>query len=282
LKTKSGFVWLVALLNTWSITAIVPDYPDARAYGMGHAGVMLAGVNADFGNPAGLASLTCPAFSMHYSNPFLMPELGSGAFCMGIPAIAGAFGIQYASLGNTYINESRVSISYGKSVGKRIRAGIGLYYWMFRQPTGFGNLSVLSPSLGLQILPWESLTIGLAVINPAGQNYNPAGYLRLPVIVRAGFGYQLGEEVLICFEAEKRSMDGFEFRGGIELNLHKSVILRFGISAGNFPAYYFGMGLHLRSLSMDLAAGHHPVLGYSPAITLTYSVNRGKGGKKQR
>jgi hypothetical protein len=208
----------------------------------------------------------------------MVPELGQGAFSIGLPAITGAFSLDYTSLGNSCYRENQVCLSFGKNLGNLLRAGIGLHCLMVRQPAGFENLSALSPSLGLQVMPVNGLTIGFRVFNPAAQNYRPAGHLHLPVIIQAGLGYKLGEEVMVCFEAEKEDHEKIRYCGGIEINCKNSLIARFGISSGVYPCYSFGLGFQLRSLRIDLAAIRHPVLGFSPVITLTQTV----GGIKKK
>ncbi|MBN1791682.1 MAG: hypothetical protein JW830_14375 [Bacteroidales bacterium] len=272
MKTTFGLIGLMALLNTWSSAAIDPVSAGARSLGMSGAGVMLTGQGPGVGNPAGLAVLSDLTLGLQYANYFMVPELGQGAFSVGLPAMTGAFSLDYTSLGNSVYRENQVCVSFGKSLGGKLRAGISMHYLVVRQPTGFENLSVISPSLGLQVMPADELTIGFRVFNPAAQNYRPEGYLKLPVIIQAGLGYKLGEEVLVCFEAEKKENEKIKYCGGIEISWKNSLIARFGVSSGVFPGYSFGLGFQCRSLRIDLAATRHPVLGFSPVITLAQTV----------
>lgn len=233
---------------------------------------MLTGQGPGAGNPAGLAVLSDLTLGLQYVNYFMVPELGQGAFSVCLPAMTGAFGLDYVSLGNSYFRENQVCLSFGKTLGGKLRAGISLHYMMVRQPAGFENLSAISPSLGLQVMPVDRLTLGFRVFNPAAQKYRPLGYLKLPVIILAGLGYKLGEEVLVCFEAEKKDHEKIKYCGGIEINWQNSLVARFGISSGAFPCYSFGLGFQCRSLRIDLAATRHPVLGFSPVITLAKTV----------
>ncbi len=267
----------MALLNIWSSAAIDPASSGARSLGMAGAGVMLTGQGSGTGNPAGLAALSDLTLGLQYANYFLVPELGQGAFSVGLPAITGAFSLDYKSRGSTFYRENQACLSFGKALGNKLRAGIGLHYLMIRQPAGFENLSALIPSLGLQAMPINGLTIGIRVFNPAAQNYRPAGHLHLPVIIGAGLGYKLGDEVLVCFEAEKEDHEKIKYCGGIEISWQKSLVARFGVSSGVFPCYSFGLGFQLRFLKIDLAATRHPVLGFSPVIAITKiigSVNK--------
>lgn len=243
---------------------------NARSLGMAGVRVMLADEWSGIGNQAGLAAITSPSFSIHYENYFLVPALGTGAFSICMPTRSGTFGFCFSNYGYASYRENQLCLSIGKAFGYRFRAGIGLHYLTVHQPSDMGNLSALVPALGIQALLLPDLTIGLQVFNPACQHYVPAGYLNLPVTGQAGLGYQLGQEVLICFEAEKQAHEKLQYRGGIEINLEQKLIARFGIYSGEYPGYSFGIAFHSRLLFIDLAASRHPVLGFSPAISLSF------------
>jgi len=268
---------LVAFLNAGSGIANDPvSHGAARSQGMANASVMLADPWSGVGNPAGLAVLTNLAFSIHYENYFLVPDLGLEFFSCGMPTKTGTFGISYSTFGYSFYRESQACLSFGKSFGNKFRAGIGLHYLMIRQSADLGNLSALVPALGIQAIPMPGLTIGLQVFNPAGQQYVPTGHLTIPTLIDAGLGYELGGEIFICFETEKRSLEKLKYYGGIEINLQKLIIARFGVSSGEYPGYSFGLGFQIRPLTIDIAATHHPVLGFSPAITISLGTESGK------
>jgi hypothetical protein len=239
---------------------------------MANARVMLANHWSGINNPAGLAGITATSFGLNYENHFELPELGMGAFSIGISTKTGNFGISYMTFGYSSFHQGEASLSYGKAFGKKFRAGIGLHYLLICQPADYGNLYTFLPSLGIQLLPLKGITLGVQVFNPAGQQYIPSGYLDIPSGFRAGAGYTLGNEVLLCAEVEKILKDKASYYGGFEIALQKMLLVRFGVSFGLFPQFSFGIGLQCRHLTIDLAAARHPVMGYSPAIGLSYAM----------
>jgi hypothetical protein len=245
---------------------------DARSQGMANNRVMLANQWSGLNNPAGLAGINTSCFGLYYENYFGIPELGMGAFSCGIPARTGAYGISFMSFGYSLFRQSQASLSYGKAFGKNLRAGIGLHYLVIGQPVDYGNLFALVPSLGIQMLPVSGLTLGIYVFNPAGQQYVPSGYLNIPAIFRTGVGYTLGREVLLCAEIEKISKEKAKYYGGVEITLQKVVFIRFGVTSGRFPGFSFGIGYRNRHMSIDMAITRHPVLGFSPALGLSYAI----------
>jgi hypothetical protein len=243
----------------------------SRSRGLAGVSVMLADRWSGIGNPAGLAALEQLSFSLFYENYYLLPETGLGAFTLSKPTKTGTFGLNCSTFGYSLYRESRIGLSFGKTLGRKIRAGIGLHYLKVRQDADYGNLSALVPSLGIQVLPLQNLIFGLQVFNPAGQQYVPSGFLAIPVEVHTGFGCRLGKEFFISAEAEKRSREQLTCRGGIEINLKQQLIFRFGIASGVFPEYSFGLGLIFQSVTIDIAAVHHPVLGFNPSLTFSFN-----------
>ncbi len=244
---------------------------DPRSRGMSHAGVMLTDHWSGLENPAGLAGLNNTTFGICYSNNYLISQLGTGAASCGIRTASGNYGISIMSFGYASFRQSMASLSFGRNLGKKLRAGIGIHGMLISQAAGYGNLYAVIPSLGLQIIPVERITFGVHVYNPADQEYAPAGYLKIPAGWQAGVGIQFGKEVLLCLEAEKNRHDPFVCYGGFEILLQEKIPLRFGISSGTQAELSFGIGFHSRRLQVDLAATRHPSLGFSPAIGLSYS-----------
>jgi hypothetical protein len=116
------------------------------------------------------------------------------------------------------------------------------------------------------------LVLGLLVSNPAGQFYYPKGQHKMAQVFRAGLGYQPDQEILLCTEYIRESGKRPVYCGGIECECGKYLSFRLGISSSERCRYAVGMGLLLDHLKADLALSHHPVLGFSPALTLTFTL----------
>ncbi len=245
---------------------------DPRSQGMSHAGVMLADHWSGLENPAGLAGLSRTTFGICYSNNYLVSQLGTGAASCGIITKSGNYGISLVSFGYSSFRQSAASLCYGRNLGKKLRAGIGIHGLLVSQAAGYGNLYAVIPSLGLQFAPVERITFGIHAYNPAGQEYIPAGYLEIPAGWQAGVGINFGEEVLLCFQVEKNRNEQLLCYGGFEIFLHEKIPVRFGLSSGIQTELSFGIGFRSPRLQVDLAATRHPVLGFSPAIGFACSI----------
>ncbi|HEX2394586.1 MAG TPA: hypothetical protein VHI78_04530 [Bacteroidales bacterium] len=243
---------------------------DARSAGMGSSFAVLSGNRIFVSNPAGLAALNSPTFALMYGNFYGIKELSTGAFSCGIPTKSGTFGFGFVASGFAAITENKATLSFGKAIGKNLRAGIGINWLNFNQPSDYQDLYAWIPALGIQWLG-EKWIAGLSVINPAAQEYNPKGYRNIPACIVTGLGFKPSDEFFMLFEAQKISNEKIRYVLGIETSLLKSLFLRFGITRQDYSSYSAGAGYVKRNLIFDAAVSHHPALGFSPAFTFNFA-----------
>jgi hypothetical protein len=186
-----------------------------------------------------------------------------------LPVRAGTFALSFSRYGYEAYHESQAGLSFGKSLGKRFKAGVSLDYKKIKQYADYGNLFAIIPSCGIQVLPFKCLTLGLQVTNPAGQGYYPHGFMKSPALVKAGLAYQPDPDILFCFDVNSESGCKPVYCGGIEYNFERQFIFRLGLSSSRCMQYSLGIGYSGKHMKTDFAVMHHPVLGFSPAITLT-------------
>jgi len=194
----------------------------------------------------------------------------SSAFC-AVPTKTVNIGFGFTTIGYSVLRENFAALSVARHIGQKIRTGISLSYLMVDQPRGYNNLYAFIPSLGIQWDIVSDLTVGASLFNPAGQEYLPSGYRNIPLIWNAGLGYRLGKEVLFCLELNQQTHQPGTFRTGFELDLQSYLKFRLGISAGKITQFSFGLSITCKRYNLDLAVFHHPVLGLSPAIGLSYA-----------
>lgn len=241
----------------------------ARAAALGITGVTLTGESAGGFNQAALATLERPSYFFHCTNRFLLPELSFGTFCLSLPAKPGTFAFSGSYSGTAAFHEIQAGVLFGRSLGKFVRAGIGMHYITMGSYAFRHSFNSVIPTFGIQVIPDKTLLLGILVFNPAFMQYVPACSRKIPVALAAGAGYHAGDNLLICIEISKETGQKPILSGGMEYLLHKLVTLRFGVAGGKYSRFSFGFGLQLSALKADLSVMHHPVLGSSPAITLS-------------
>jgi hypothetical protein len=242
---------------------------DARSTSLALADVALTSNATGWSNPAALAILEKPCINLQAENPWCISELAAGAFSVCIPVKGNTFALSFRRYGYEAFHESQARLSFGKSLGKKVKTGINLEYKRIKQYADYGNLYAIIPSLGIQILPMPDLVLGLQVSNPACQGYYPHGYMKYPTVIKAGLAYQPVSEILFCFELYSESNCKPVYCGGIEYNFEKQFTFRLGLSSAPYMHYSLGIGYLCKHLKTDIAVSHHPVLGFSPVITLT-------------
>jgi hypothetical protein len=245
--------------------------PDAAAYAMGSIHMAHREGASAVEDPAALARLQEPCFHLQASDPFGIPELAYEALALCLPAAKGGFGLLLGSTGTSGYRTWTGSLSYGKSFG-RFRAGIRLGPRLVSQGYGYGFAFAVIPGLSLQVTPLKGVILGLAVDNPARQEYRPRGAGSLPRIFRIGAGIDLAKDGWACLELEKESNRRVTVKLGFEGTVNSRVFLRIGVTTDREVPLTFGAGFLQGRYALDLAAAYHPELGFTPALTLSWKT----------
>lgn len=222
-------------------------------------------------NPAGTGALNSAAFGLFYRNYYNIKELNSGGFSFCIPTKSGNFGFGFVSSRSGVLTENKATMSYGRRIGEKFRAGIGLHWMMFNQPSDYRDLYAWIPSLGVQWIPCEKLIAGFSISNPVEQEYRPSGYRNIPSSVSAGIGFKPAEEFFMLFEFEKIRGGKARYILGFEVKAGKSFFMRFGINRRDFTGYSAGAGYIHGKTSIDVAVDHHPALGFIPSAGVSFA-----------
>jgi hypothetical protein len=242
---------------------------DSRTQGLGGAGSMLFDDATAMPNPASLATLGKACLNFYAEDHFFVPELVLGAISLCLPTKTGTFRMSYQNYGSAAYQERSTSLAFGKDFGDRVRAGIEIDYRTIHQFAENGNLHAFIPVFGVQVAPNRQFILGFQLSNPTGIDYYPKGCRRIPAAINTGVCYFAGDEILVCFEFQKESCYKPVYCGGVEYTWNKRMYFCLGLSSSPYSQYSFGFGFRNVHLNMQAAVSHHPVLGYSPSITIT-------------
>lgn len=244
----------------------------ARAAAMGGSAVATTGLYSLFSNQAGLAQLDGVHAGIYAENRFLMSELSMYAFGAAIPTKSGTFGLGGVYFGNSLYNERNIKLTYGRKLFKNFRigaefdiAGISI--------SEYGSKTAITFGLGLQYDISPDVTIGAQIYNPLRVQLTDLDDDLLPTLITVGASYRPTEKITLLAEAEKNMAHTASFKGGIEYQVVKALYLRAGYSSAPSQTT-FGVGVNLKAVKIDLAGSFHPVLGYSPHISIYYGKGR--------
>ncbi len=266
------FVFLFCL-QTGGLLGQNENYPSgAREAGMANAAVVLSDIWSNFLNQAGLARVDAFTVGAFYENRFMVTQYALRSFALAVPTYGGTIGASYSYFGYSKYNESKTGLAFGKAFGEKIAAGIQMDYLHVHIDGEYGNSDALTMEAGLLAEPVSNFLIGAHVYNPLRAKYNKFTNERVPTVFRVGMGYWFSDNLIVCVESLKNLDEEMNINMGTEYRLLKSIYLRAGLSTSRISSYSFGVGFVLKGLNADLAFSDHSILGFTPHISMSYSL----------
>jgi hypothetical protein len=244
-----------------------------RALAMANTAVCLDDVWSARNNPAALAPIKQTGAATAFENPYLLRALSIAGVALDIPTRAGTFGLAVSSFGSPLYRENNSILSFGKKLGARVSAGVGITYLNTVIGEGYGTQNGVSADAGLLVSITKNIKLGIHLINPTRAQLAHFSDERYPTTLQTGAAYTLSPFLLFCVEAEKDNLHPPVFRAGMEYAFLKQFFLRAGVS-GNPALVCMGFGLRIGSLKMDFASSWHPVIGFYPGVGLAYNLSR--------
>jgi hypothetical protein len=263
------------LLFQCTINFAADNYPaGARSLGMANSSVTNTDCWSAFHNQAGLAWITRSEAGASYNNRFTIANLSTEGFVFALPLKAGTFALSGNVFGYSQYNEKKAGIAFGKKLGEKFSAGIQLDYLnTFINDDFYGSHSALAVEIGLLAEPLKNFRIGMHVYNLSGAKLAEYADEKIPTIFRLGASYNFSDKLLWTVEEEKDIDRKASFKSGLEYRIAEPLYLRGGISS-NPTLVSFGFGLKFNGLMIDFASTYHDVLGFSPAISLSYQFGK--------
>jgi hypothetical protein len=250
----------------------MPQIADAASQGMAGLQSPWARYFQPVGNPATLGDLEHHGVGVFGVQPFMLSEL-STAFISGWTTV-GTSGLG-ASVGFTGFGGYRqfaTQLAFGRRLWNRFEAGVAFE----RHTTAFadyGSTSSHGFSLGVQMRLRKDLAMGILLRNPISIYAGQEAYI-LPRIMTATMAYRFSEHLELAVEWFQEQSLPVDVRVGIAYFVTDDIPLRIGYQTISH-SFYTGMGWRWRShMQLDVAAGYHPYLGFSPTLGLRYLIPR--------
>jgi hypothetical protein len=267
MKTFYHFIFPLFLLGTQPLFSQNGQFniAGARAAAMGNAGVNFRDIHSLFSNQAGLAQLENPAVSVFGQQRFLIEDLQQFAFAAALPTNSGTLGLNIQHFGSKLYNEQKIGLAYGRKLMDKL--SIGAQFDILRTSIAeFGNSTRFTFELGLQSQISEQISFAAHLFNPLRQE--TVENELMPTVLTLGGAYRPNDLTSVFLELEKDVSRPLIVKTGIEYRIVEALILRTGI-ATNPNLFTFGFGLRLKNgLAVDIAAGYHQILGFSPTVGL--------------
>jgi len=247
------------------------NYPaGARSIGLANSSVTITDCWGAFQNQAALAWIDRICAGASYDNKFTLANLSTKGFVFALPLKAGTFALSGNVFGYSQYSEKKAGIAFAKKLGEKFSAGVQLDYLnTFINDDFYGSRTTFTVEVGLLAEPLKNFRIGLHVYNLSRAKLAEYADEKIPTIFRLGASYKFSEKLSWSVEEEKDIDQKAVFKSGLEYHVVDALYLRGGIGS-NPTLFSFGFGLKINNLMLDLASTYHQVLGFSPAISLTY------------
>lgn len=239
-----------------------------RITALGTSGVALQDVWSAKANQAGMATLQSISLSADYESRFGIKELSAKSLVFALPLKSFVLGAAFQSYGIDEYNEIKSGFSLAKAFGPKLFIAIGLNYHQLRI-FNYGSAKTFTVDVGLQYHVFPKLWLASHIANPNQSKFGDNTDQIIPTHIQFGGTYLFSEQLLITSEVEQVVDRQLDFKAGLEYKLVKFVALRGGVSVNPFKQYA-GFGVNYQNVSIDFAIASHPVLGYSPQISLGY------------
>lgn len=277
---KKSLLLLTILLFVHSLIAGGENFTaGARATALGDASVTLSDVFSTTTNQAGLGFVDRYAVGIYTDRKFLNAAINNFNVAVALPIKkSGTFGLSANYYGYKFYNETKIGLAYARSFNNKVSFGVQFDY-LRMTAIELGSRNFFTFELGLQYKPWKVLTIGAHVYNPIPYKVEKVYGERLPTIFKFGLGYEPSAKVLIAAEYEQDINHKPQFKGGVEYRPIKYFTIRAGVQTTPFSAS-LGFGGNVNGFSLDVGGSYHPVLGFTPQLSMLYSFKK-KGEKKR-
>lgn len=241
----------------------------AKSAALGGQTTTLNDVFSIINNPAGLSKLEQFNIGVYAENRFLVADLNLFGVGISLPLQDNALGIGATYFGNAAYSETNLTLAYSRLLTENLSMAVNFDY-LNLSIEELGTNSAFTFGLGLQFSPSKNIDIGVHIFNPIRVQITEEQNELLPSLLKVGLAYHPVEEKFTLFaEAEKDIDRDAILKFGLEYQLIEKLSLRGGISTN--PTYSsFGLGLNLGKIVLDIANRFHPVLGYSPHISVIY------------
>lgn len=267
-----GVIILILLFSPAAIyCAFEHDFSGARQNAMGGSFVSAADdAFAIFHNPAGLFQLSHSSLSLSYCRPFGMKELNQYTGVFAFPLWGRDFAGAWKQTGFSLYNEQWILLASGFRLQKRLALGVTFKYFGLTIER-YGNRHELNSDIGFLYLFHENWSFGGSIRNVFNSTIG-----RLPLVQRdglIGIAYRFFSKGLIMFDGRIDNNSAFDHSVGIEIDLQKSILFRFGFQDRS-EQVAGGLGLIVKGHSIDYGLTYNSMLGYTHSFSLSFILFR--------
>jgi hypothetical protein len=243
------------------------DYMSVASMNLGGARANLIGVDALFGNQAGLVEVEGFVASINAIQRFSLSDLNRFSGGVAFPFAKGAIGLSILNVGNEALREQNVGVSYARKLHKHLSIA-AQFNWLSYSIDGFGNTNNYTVEIGAQSTVNQYLSIGVHIYSPGEIQFTENQ--PLPSVFELGMVYRPNPKLNMYTSFRKVIEEPLELIFALDYILHERFSLQVG---GNTTLSEFTGGLEVvasDNFNILFGVGYHNTLGRSPGIAFQY------------
>ena len=228
-----------------------------------------------FTNPANIGYVDEISFGFQYENRFLLSELSTKSLQFAIPTSLINTALSASYFGFSQYNEILLGIGFSRNFSDKFSLGLQFNYInaYFKTPNRY--YGSFFPQFGLNYSLSSKFNLGFSVYNPFQSVIkSPFSTKQLPSIFSLGGAYKISPEFVFLFQADKEVSSDYRFALGAEYNMLQFLTVKGGIYHNGYLVPCFGFKTDLGTLSLDLNAELHPLLGLVSLASVRYSLKK--------
>lgn len=219
-------------------------------------------------NPSQISWLKSWQAGIYHEQRFAKRELALSNASVVLPNKIIDLGLGMNYYGFNDFNQQRFAVSASKKLAHTFSLGVQLNY-VLTNITDYGATGALVLGAGVSYQPTSRLMLGFLVYNPNQQKFSDNVTDKIPSYAKFGVQYKVNEKVYVLAEADQQTEKNTALRGGIRYEPHKRI--SFAIGASVQPVIFsFGSSVKVANITIDMAAGVHPVLGITPQLSMRF------------
>ena len=266
-------VQVLVLIKVFSIPVQGVQYSIAIASALSGSDICYSGYWFNSRNPATLASWQTNAFGISYQNLYFIPGLSTQSLS-GTIASEGTWGYSLDYFGTHALNESCLSLSYGRKIFRRFDLGISMKAHSLSVEALSERSYAVSCDIGLIMRLQREVSLGVHLVNPNRSVYFTTDEEALSAQTNLGLAYHPGNIFYLAIQAHWLNYSAFFLSVGSEYRIGRTLALQAGIKVGFSTGYSWGILIDFRQVSLALGFEQHACLGITSAVTVCYKLSR--------
>lgn len=219
-------------------------------------------------NPAAVSNIKTSVVGIWAEQKWAMPGVNQFTGIVAFSSHSGGWALQADYLGFFGFNQSRIGLSYGRSLGEKMDVGTTFHVSGLKIP-GYVHTAAISFDAGISFHFSKKLHGGMCVQSPVQVNIRKHAESSPDVLFRTGLVYDVSEQFFLSAEVIKHAEITSAIQIAASYRPVRELLIRTGLNIQD-ALFFVGAGIEHRSMIVQLMITRHPQLGIAPSLVLQF------------